>query len=70
VGNFGASAAFETAREVEIQARQGKLDGARELCRTLEQQAAVFLPVLQAIAQEKQKTKRKGRTRHSLRRKK
>ncbi len=37
VGNFGASAAFETAREVEKLAREGKLDGARELGAMLEE---------------------------------
>jgi HPt (histidine-containing phosphotransfer) domain-containing protein len=69
-GNFGNSAAFETAREIEKLARQGKLDGARELCRTLEEQVGDFLLALQAIAQEKVPIKRKGRSRHSRRRKK
>jgi two-component system, sensor histidine kinase and response regulator len=69
-GNFGNSAVFETAREIEKLARQGKLDGARELCRTLEEQVSDFLPALQAIAQEKVPIKRKGRSRHSQRRKK
>jgi len=70
VGNFGVSAAFETAREIEKQARQGKLDGTRELCQGLEEQMAVFLPALVAAAQEKAKIKRKRRSRPSLRRKK
>jgi len=69
-GNFGNSAVFETAREIEKLARQGKLDGARELCRTLEEQVSEFLPALLAIAQEGVTMKRKGRSRHSPRRKK
>jgi two-component system sensor histidine kinase/response regulator len=68
IGNFGVSAAFETAREIEKQARQGKLDGARELCQNLEEQIAEFLPALRAVTREK--AKRKGRIRPSLRGKK
>ncbi len=68
IGNFGISAAFETAREIEKQARQGKLDGARELCQSLEEQIADFLPALRAVAKEK--AKRKSRIRRSPRRKK
>jgi PAS domain S-box-containing protein len=72
IGNFGASSAFESAREVEKLAREGKLDGACELCRTLEKQIAAFLLALQAIAQRKKKVKakRRVRSRNSLRRKK
>jgi CheY-like chemotaxis protein len=72
IGNFGVSAAFESAREVEKLAREGKLDGAREQCRTLEKQIAAFLLALQAIAQRKKKVKakRRVRSRNSLRRKK
>jgi two-component system sensor histidine kinase/response regulator len=70
VGNFGASVAFETAREIEKLARQGKLDGTRELCQGLEGCMAEFLPALLAVAQEKKKIKRKGRSRDSQRRKK
>jgi two-component system sensor histidine kinase/response regulator len=70
VGNFGASVVFETAREIEKLARQGKLDGTRELCHGLEEHMAEFLPALLAVAQEKKKIKRKGRSRHSQRRKK
>jgi two-component system, sensor histidine kinase and response regulator len=70
VGNFGASIAFETGREIEKLARQGKLDGTRELCQGLEEHMAGFLPALLAAAQEKKKIKRKGRSRHSQRRKK
>ena len=70
VGNFGASVGFETAREIEKLARQGKLDGTRELCQRLEEYMADFLPALLAVAQEKKKIKRKGRSRQSQRRKK
>ena len=70
VGNFGASAAFETAREVEKLAREGKLDGARELSGTLEERTTAFLLALQAIAQRNKNTKRKIRSRNSRRRKK
>ena len=70
VGNFGVSVAFVTAREIEKLARQGKLDGTRELCQSLEEHMAEFLPALLAVAQEKKTIKRKGRSRHSQRRKK
>jgi CheY-like chemotaxis protein len=70
VGNFGASAAFETAREVEKLAREGKLDGARELSGTLEERIAAFLLALQAIAQRSKNIKRRIRSRNSRRRKK
>jgi two-component system sensor histidine kinase/response regulator len=72
IGNFGVSTAFESAREVEKLAREGKLDGAREQCRMLEKQIAAFLLALQAIAQRKKKVKakRRVRSRNSLRRKK
>lgn len=70
VGNFGPSVAFETAREIEKLARQGKLDGTRELCQVLEECMAEFLPALLAVAQEKKKIKRKGHSRRSRRRKK
>jgi CheY-like chemotaxis protein/HPt (histidine-containing phosphotransfer) domain-containing protein len=49
VGNFGPSAALETARQIEKEARQGKLDGAWEMYATLEDNIARLLPALQAI---------------------
>jgi PAS domain S-box-containing protein len=70
VGNFGASAAFETAREVEKLAREGKLDGARELSGTLEERIAAFLLALQAIARRNKNIKRRIRSQNSRRRKK
>jgi PAS domain S-box-containing protein len=69
VGNFGASAVFESAREVEKSAREGKLDGTRELYSILESQITAFLPALQAIAHGKEKVKRRIRSRKSKRRK-
>ncbi len=53
VGNFGASSAFETAREIEKSGREGKLDGAWELYATLEDDLAGLLPALQSAANPK-----------------
>jgi PAS domain S-box-containing protein len=68
VGNFGPSSAFETAREIEKNGREGKLDGAWELYATLEDDLARFLPALQsagspkgAKAQSRTKPRRAGR---------
>ena len=61
VGNFGPSKAFETAREMEKNARQGKLDGAWELYATLEDEIASLLPALQAIGEKKEKPRRAAR---------
>ena len=55
VGNFGPSAALETAREMEKNGRQGKLEGAWELYATLEDEIALLLPALQAIGEKKAK---------------
>jgi PAS domain S-box-containing protein len=49
VGNFGPSAALETARRIEKEARQGKLDGAWETYATLEDNIARLLPALQLV---------------------
>ena len=69
VGNFGPSAALETAREMEKNARQGKLDGAWELYATLEDQIALLLPALQAIGEKKAKPRRTARSLHAQGRK-
>src|SRR3984957_968298 len=58
VGNFGPSAALETAREMEKNGRQGKLEGAWELYATLEDEIALLLPALQAIGDKKEKPRR------------
>jgi PAS domain S-box-containing protein len=69
VGNFGASAALETAREMEKNARQGKLDGAWELYATLEDEIASLLPALQAIGEKTEKPRRTARPVHAQGRK-
>ena len=46
VGNFGPSAPFETARGMEISARQGTLEGSWEAYATLEDEMAALSPVL------------------------
>jgi PAS domain S-box-containing protein len=69
VGNFGPSAALETAREMEKNARQGKLDGAWELYATLEDEIALLLPALQAIGEKKATPRRAARPVHAQGRK-
>jgi two-component system, sensor histidine kinase and response regulator len=69
VGNFGPSAALETAREIEKQARQGKLDGAWEVYATLEDEIARLLPSLRAVGDSKSATKQDKRRYQSGRRK-
>jgi two-component system, sensor histidine kinase and response regulator len=67
VANFGASAAFETAKEVEKIARQGKLDGAWDLYATLEEDLGRLLPALRSASGAKGKAQ--GPSHHSSRRK-
>jgi PAS domain S-box-containing protein len=69
VGNFGASRALETAREMEKNARQGTLEGAWELYATLEDEIALLLPALQAIGEKKAKPRRTTRALHTQGRK-
>jgi PAS domain S-box-containing protein len=69
VGNFGYSPALETAREMEKNARQGKLEGAWELYATLEDEIASLLPALQAIGDKKEKPRRTPRPHHAQGRK-
>jgi PAS domain S-box-containing protein len=69
VGNFGPSAALETARQIEKEARQGKLDGAWEMYATLEDEFAHFLPALQAFGGSQSTTGLNRRPHHSGRRK-
>jgi PAS domain S-box-containing protein len=59
VGNFGATAAFETAREIEKGARQGTLDGTWDKYATLEDNIAQLLPALQELGSPKKPTKRR-----------
>ena len=70
VGNFGPSSAFETAREIEKTGREGKLDGAWELCATLEDDLSRLLPTLQSAgrptgAKAQSRTKRSRAERNS-----
>jgi len=69
VGNFGDSAAQKTARNMEMSARQGTLDGAWETYATLEEDIARLLPALQAIGDSKDGAGRRERPDQSLRRK-
>jgi len=69
VGNFGPSAALETAREIEKEARQGKLDGAWGVYATLEDEIARLLPELRAVGDLKSATKQDKRRDQSGRRK-
>lgn len=62
VGNFGASSAFDSAKKIEMTARQGTLDGAWEMYAALEDDIARLLPELQALSREKAVS---GRTKHS-----
>jgi two-component system, sensor histidine kinase and response regulator len=59
VGNFGDTAALETAREIEKAGRQGKLDGTWETYAALEDDIALLLPALQSIGEPKRPIKRR-----------
>ena len=59
VGNFGETAALETAREIEKAGRQGKLDGTWDKYAALEDDIALLLPALQTIGELKKSTKRR-----------
>jgi PAS domain S-box-containing protein len=59
VGNFGETAAFESAREIEKKGRQGKLDGTWDTYAALEDDIALLLPALQSIGEPKKPIKRR-----------
>jgi PAS domain S-box-containing protein len=59
VGNFGETAALESAREIEKRGRQGKLDGTWEKYATLEDDIALLLPALHSIGEPKKPTRRR-----------
>jgi HPt (histidine-containing phosphotransfer) domain-containing protein len=59
VGNFGETAAFDSAREIEKKGRQGKLDGTWETYAALEDDIALLLPALQSIGEPKKAIKRR-----------
>jgi PAS domain S-box-containing protein len=69
VGNFGATGAFETARDIEKEARQGKLDATWEMYATLEDEIALLLPALQAVREQRKSEPRRVRRPQSSRRK-
>jgi len=69
VGNFGPSAALDTARKMETIARQGKLDGAWELYATLEDDITRLLPALHVVGTSKSTGGRRNRPHPSPRRK-
>ncbi|HYL68737.1 MAG TPA: ATP-binding protein [Candidatus Limnocylindria bacterium] len=69
VGNFGPSAAQETARKIETTARQGKLEGAWEIYATLEDDIARLLPVLHDVGDSRSTAGRRARPHQSPRRK-
>ena len=68
VGNFGPTTAFETARQIELTARGGTLEGCWELYTKLEDEIASLLPALQDVG-EKTKGKARPRGRGRSRRK-
>jgi PAS domain S-box-containing protein len=69
VGNFGSSSAFQTARGMEMAARQGTLGGSWEAFATLEDEMAALSKVLARHGKAKRATGRRGRSDHSPRRK-
>jgi CheY-like chemotaxis protein/HPt (histidine-containing phosphotransfer) domain-containing protein/anti-sigma regulatory factor (Ser/Thr protein kinase) len=69
VGNFGPSAALDTARRMETIARQGKLEGAWEIYATLEDDVARLLPALDDIGSSKSTAGRRNQQHRALRRK-
>ena len=70
VGNFGPSAAFETARGLEMAGRKGTLEGSWEAFATLEDQIASLSPLLARQGKLRQPKGRRGSPQHSPRRKK
>ena len=69
VGNFGPSAALDTARKMESIARQAKLDDAWEVYATLEDDIARLLPALRVIGSSKSTAGQRTRSHQSPRRK-
>jgi PAS domain S-box-containing protein len=63
VGNFGASPAFDTARHIELAAREGALDRCWQLYALLEDEIAALLSALRGLAGKP----RTGRRRTNLR---
>jgi PAS domain S-box-containing protein len=68
VGNFGPTAAFDTAKQIEMTARGGTLDGCRELYSKLEDEIASLLPALQDIGGKARARERRPRSNRGSRR--
>ncbi len=68
VGNFGPTAAFDTAKQIEMTARGGTLDGCRELYSKLEDEIASLLPALQDIGGKTRARERRPRSNRGSRR--
>jgi two-component system sensor histidine kinase/response regulator len=69
VGNFGPSAAFETARQMELAGRSGTLDRAWEMYAMLEDDLARLVPALHVISNSKATNGRRNKPPRSTRRK-
>jgi PAS domain S-box-containing protein len=69
VGNFGASAAFDSAKRLEITTRQGALDGAWEMYASLEDDIARLLPGLEKLSVGKRSPGQSTRSQAAPRRK-
>jgi two-component system, sensor histidine kinase and response regulator len=67
-GNFGPSRAYETARAIEMAAREGALDSTWKMYATLEDEIASLLSKLQDGAGKPEKGKGAGRPRRVTRR--
>ena len=67
VGNFGPTAAFDTARQIEMASRAGALDGCWELYTKLEDEIASLLPALQDVSENRQASGRQRPRRRSRR---
>jgi PAS domain S-box-containing protein len=65
VGNFGRSTVFDTAREIEVAAREGRLDNGWGMYAALEDQMANLLPRLGAAVGEPE-GRRRARRSHRL----
>jgi PAS domain S-box-containing protein len=68
VGNFGPTAAFERARQIEMTAREGVLEGSWKMYAALEDEIASLLPALQGVARNQRTGQRAARSRGNRRR--
>jgi len=68
VGNFGPTAAFDTAKQIEMCARGDTLDGCGELYTKLEDEIASLLPALQDVGGKPRARERRPRLNRGSRR--